>query len=119
MTTWLIDTALFKTLAPGTSRGLRAWLETYDDPIFLSAASLVETQAAIARLARGQAQRADASRHWLDVIVSGFGDRIHPVDAEIAIQRDRYCHIVKAVTSDIDFMTRRRSRPRKPAPTAF
>ena len=84
MTTWLIDTALFKTLAPGPSRGLRAWMEAHDDPIFLSAASLVEIQAAIARLARGQAQRADALRHWLDAMVAGFGDRIHPIDAEIA-----------------------------------
>lgn len=61
-------------------------METHDDPTFLSAASLIEIQAAIARLAGGQKQRADVLRHWLDAIVSGFGDRIHPIDAKIALR---------------------------------
>jgi len=86
LTTWLIDTALFKTLAAGTSRGLRTWLGTSHDPVFLSAASLVELQSAIAKLSRGQALRAEALRHWLEALVSGFADRIHPIDVEIALR---------------------------------
>ena len=47
MNTWLIDTALFKSLAPGGPKGatLRSWIETREDPLFLSAASLVELKA--------------------------------------------------------------------------
>ena len=86
MTTWLIDTALFKSLAPGRSQGFRTWLEANDSPVFLSAASLVEIEAAIARVPAGQAQRAQALRKWLEDITTHFGDRIHPVDDKIAVR---------------------------------
>lgn len=91
MSTWLIDTALFKGLAPGAAKksSLSAWIETHDEPAFLSAASLVELEAAIARVPRGQKERADALRKWLGELVAGFGDNIHPVDAEVAIRAGR------------------------------
>jgi predicted nucleic acid-binding protein len=54
--------------------------------VYLSAASLVELQGAIARLPAGHAQRATALRQWLDGIVSEFADRIHPIDNEIALR---------------------------------
>jgi len=86
LTTWLIDTALFKSLAPRPSRSFRNWIETHNDPIFLSAASLVELQAAIAKIPSGQAQRAGALRKWLEGLVSDFVDRIHPIDSKIALR---------------------------------
>ena len=89
MTSWLIDTALFKSLAgdPRTD-SLRHWikthLETHEDAIFLSAASIVELKAAIAKIPLSQAMRAEALTKWLDDLVTNFSDRIHPVDVKVA-----------------------------------
>ena len=85
LATWLIDTALFKSLAPAPSRSLRKWIEAHEDPIFLSVASLVEIRGAIAKIPVSRAQRAEALSKWLEDIVSRFGDRIHPIDNEIAL----------------------------------
>ena len=95
MGTWLIDTALFKSLAPGAPKSscLRNWIETHEDPIFLSTASLVELEAAIRTWAR-QAERANALHKWLDALVATFSDRIHPVDVNVAVRAGRllpYC----------------------------
>ena len=110
MTTWLIDTALFKSLAPGRSQGFRTWLEANDSPVFLSAASLVEIEAAIARVPAGQAQRAQALRKWLEDITTHFGDRIHPVDGKIAVRAGAL--FAMRVIPDIASTTRCWSRPR-------
>ena len=91
MRTWLIDTALFSTLAPASSQksGLRHWLEAHREPVFLSAASLVEIEAAIGRFPASQPARISALRNWLDGLLSTFSDRIHPVDAEVAVRAGR------------------------------
>jgi len=96
LNTWLIDTALFKSLASGGPNGasLRGWFETHEDPIFLSVASLVEIEAAIERIHAPHAKRADALHQWLDGLVTAFSDRIHPVDVKIAVRAGRllpYC----------------------------
>jgi predicted nucleic acid-binding protein len=90
-TTWLIDTAMFKSLAlDGQKRSsLRGWIETHKDPFHLSAASLVELEAAIERIRARRADRADALRKWLDGLVTTFRDRIHPVDIDVAIRAGR------------------------------
>lgn len=88
MKTWLIDTALFATLGPASSQksGLRHWLNAHREPVFLSAASLVEIEAAIGRVPASQQQRISALRSWLDGLCSTFSDRIHPVDVAIAVR---------------------------------
>jgi len=95
--TWLIDTALFATLGPASSQksGLRHWLEAHREPVFLSAASLVEIEAAIRRVPASQQARVSALRDWLNGLVSTFSDRIHPVDAAVAVRAGRllpHCH---------------------------
>jgi predicted nucleic acid-binding protein len=40
----------------------------------------------IDKLPTSQSQGAKALRNWLDRIIDGFGDRIHPVDAAIAMR---------------------------------
>jgi toxin FitB len=91
LNTWLIDTALFKSLAPGGLKGgsLRSWIETHEDPLFLSAASLVEIEAVIEKIRHRDAKRADALHQWLDGLVATFGDRIHPIDVNVAIRAGR------------------------------
>jgi toxin FitB len=87
VTTWLIDTFLFKSLSQGSKKlGLRTWIEANDDPIFLSSASIVLLAAAIQRIPSSQKGRADALRPWLDGLTANFGDRILPVDVEVALR---------------------------------
>jgi hypothetical protein len=95
--TWLIDTALFATLGPASSQksGLRYWLDTHSEPVFLSTVSLVEIEAAIGRVPASQQARISALQDWLDGLLSAFGDRIHLVDAAVAARAGKllpYCH---------------------------
>jgi len=80
---WLIDTALFKSRGPGSPQrsSLRSWIEANEAPLFLSAASLVELEAAIDKIPASRAERASALRKWLNDLVATLGDRIHPADA--------------------------------------
>ena len=86
MTTWLIDPALFKALASTRAMSIRNWLETNHASVFLSAASLVDIAAAIAKTPATQVQRREAMRAWLDGLASRYADRIHPVDPQIAMR---------------------------------
>jgi PIN domain nuclease of toxin-antitoxin system len=95
--TWLIDTALFATLGPGSSQksGLRHWVDTHSEPVFLSTVSLVEIEAAIGRVPASQQARISALQDWLDGLLSAFGDRIHLVDAAVAVRAGKllpHCH---------------------------
>jgi predicted nucleic acid-binding protein len=90
-TTWLIDTSMFKSLASdGQKRSsLRGWIETHEDPLYLSAASLVELEAAIERIRARRADRAEPLSKWLNGLVTSFRDRLHPVDIDVAIRAGR------------------------------
>ena len=113
MKTWLIDTALFATLGPASSQksGLRHWLDTQREPVFLSAASLVEIEAAIGRVPASQQARIRALQDWLDGLVSAFSDRIHPVDAAVAVRAAGSFPIAMPGLPAIASMTRCSSRP--------
>ena len=98
MTTWLIDTAMFKSLGSDAQKrsSLRGWIETHENPLYLSAASLVELEAAVERIRARRVDRAEALRKWLDGLVMTFRDRIHPVDIDVAIRAGRlltHCHV--------------------------
>ena len=56
MESWLIDTALFESLAPGGPHtdSFRQRIETHEDPIFLSAASIRKIEAAIEESTRAR-----------------------------------------------------------------
>jgi predicted nucleic acid-binding protein len=114
--TWLIDTALFKSLAPGGPKGatLRSWIETHEDPLFLSAAFLVELKAVINKIRGRETKRAEALQAWFDGLVTTFSDRIHPIDIHVAVRagsllpyrqeglpRDRFYDVVLAATAQI------------------
>jgi hypothetical protein len=113
--TWLIDTALFKSLAPGGPQGdtLRSWIETHEDPLFLSAA-FRELKAVIDKIRGRETKRAEALQAWFDGLVTTFGDGIHPIEIHVAVRagsllpyrqeglpRDRFCDVVLAVTAQI------------------
>ena len=85
MESWLIDTALFNSLAPGglETDSFRQWVETNEDPFFLSAASIRRIQVAITKIPTSQVERANALTKWLDGLVTNFSDRIHPAGDEV------------------------------------
>ena len=84
MSTWLMDTPLFKMLATPRAKPLLEWCEVNDASLYISAASLTEIALGINKLPGSQSQRADAEHSWLNEIITRFADRIHPVDAAIA-----------------------------------
>ena len=84
MTTWLMDTALFKMPATPNAASLQKWFDANDASLFLSAASLVEINAGIARLSWKASARGAALKTWFDRFAMQYGDRIHPIDPEIA-----------------------------------
>jgi hypothetical protein len=86
MSTWLLDTPLFNMLATPKAKPLLEWCEANDASLFISAVSLTHIAQAISKLPGSQSQRAHAQRNWFDEIITGFVDRIHPVDAKIATQ---------------------------------
>jgi hypothetical protein len=57
------------------------WCEANDASLFISAVSLTHVAHGIDKLPTSQSQG-----NWLDKIVDRFGDRIHPVDAAIAMR---------------------------------
>jgi len=85
---WLLDTRLFKHLAPGAGargRSFRDWVSVSAEPIFLSIISVVEINARIQKVRdTRQESRAAELDAWLQGILA-HADRIHPVDAEVAM----------------------------------
>jgi predicted nucleic acid-binding protein len=86
METWLIDPALFKTLATPSAKVLKQWFDANNASIYLSALSLTELSAAVSKTTRRQPQRGQALQFWLDGLTYDFADRIHAVDAEISLR---------------------------------
>jgi predicted nucleic acid-binding protein len=87
MATWLMDTALLKTLATPKAASVHTSLEKIDASVFLSAASLTEIAAVINKiLSSNQFQRGEKLRIWFDDLTSLYVDRIHPVDPKIAMR---------------------------------
>jgi hypothetical protein len=65
------------------------------EPVFLSTVSLVEIEAAIGRVPASQQPHICALRNWLDGLISTFSDRIHLVDAAVAVRAGQllpHCH---------------------------
>ena len=89
MSGWLLDTLLFKHLAPGEGGrkpSFREWVSANADSLFLSVISVVEIKARIQKVRATQEARAAALDAWLEGIVAHYGDRIYPVDAKVAMR---------------------------------
>ena len=88
MSGWLLDTGLFKHLRPegvGRKPSFRAWVSDSEEPIFLSMISVAEINASIQKVHDTPREpRKAALDAWLERIVAHYGDRIHPVDAQVA-----------------------------------
>jgi toxin FitB len=91
MTGWLLDTNIISQLAPGKDGAPRLggrlgeWLDGNTDFLFLSAITVVEIVAGIQKLRRaGATSRASDLDAWLGRVVALYGERILPLDTEVA-----------------------------------
>lgn len=86
---YLIDTNVISAAASSkraASTELVAWMDAHSAALFLSAISIAEIQDGIAKSRReGAARKAAALTEWLETILHLYGDRVLPLDAEVAL----------------------------------
>ena len=84
---FLIDTNVISEVGKGRrcDRNVAAWYrDTRDDELFLSVLVVGEIRQEIERLRPRNRQRAAALEHWLEEILTSFGERVLPVDERVA-----------------------------------
>jgi hypothetical protein len=112
MTTWLMDTALFNTLASPKVMGLRNWLEANEASVFLSAASLTEVAASIGEMSGNRWQRRRAA-HMVRRDHHPLRRPRPPGRRRDRHAPARYCRAEPVVTCAIGFTTPSLSRRRR------
>lgn len=82
----LLDTNIVSELRrPTRNLGFRRWWESVEsDALYLSAITLGEIEYGVQRLARKDADRAQALAEWAAEIHHEFSSRVLPVDGEVA-----------------------------------
>ena len=87
---YILDTCVVSHLGPTQSRpnpSIRDWLRINGDKCFLSVVTLTEIAYGISWLRhRAATTRADRIQAWYEEIVAYHGDRIVPIDTEIAVR---------------------------------
>lgn len=85
---YLIDTNVLSAFAPGkagASPETVAWFEAQTERLFLSAVSVIEIAAGIAKLHRsGAARRAADLTAWFDRLLGLYGGKVLAVDVAVA-----------------------------------
>ena len=86
---YLLDTSVVSVLAPGREAFVPTpfgqWLQAHHQALFLPSVSIAEMAQGIGKLRRaGGAERADRLDRWLDGLLTAYGDRILPLDAQAA-----------------------------------
>lgn len=84
---YLLDTNVVSELRKGSrcNPGVRAWFsELSGDELFLSVLTIGEIRKGIELTGRRDPAAAEALNGWLAGLLAGYGDRILPVDLEIA-----------------------------------
>ena len=83
---YLIDTNIISEVGKGRrcDRHVAAWYrDTRDDELFLSVLVVGEIRQGIERLRPRNRQRSAALEHWLQEILTSFGDRVLPIDERV------------------------------------
>ena len=86
---YLLDTSVVSVLAPGREAFVPTpfgqWLQAHHQALFLPSVAIAEMAQGIGKLRRaGGAERADRLDRWLDGLLTAYGDRILPLDAQAA-----------------------------------
>jgi predicted nucleic acid-binding protein len=87
VTGYLLDTDVISAFAPGKvplSADLADWLETQTNRLFLSAVSVVEIEAGIAKRRRTVPRRAQDLAVWFGRLLDGYGDKVLALDLAVA-----------------------------------
>jgi predicted nucleic acid-binding protein len=85
---YLVDTNVISAGAPSKTASapkLLAWMDENSTDLYMSAVSVAEIEAGIARLRRqGAARRADHLTAWLDTLLHLYAERVLPFEMEAA-----------------------------------
>jgi toxin FitB len=84
---YLVDTNVVSAGAPSkaSSASLVAWMDEHSADLYLSAVSIAEIEAGIARLRRRRAvRRVDDLAAWLDALLHLYEERVLPFDVRAA-----------------------------------
>lgn len=84
---YLLDTNIISEIRKGDRCDPRVatwWSGVAEDEIWLSALVLGEIRKGVELARRRDPQKAEALEAWLGELVTGFGDRVLPVDARVA-----------------------------------
>lgn len=85
---FLVDTNVLSLGAPGrlsSPNELLEWMRAHSENLFMSAVSVAEISAGIAKLERSGAEgRAASLGRWLDLVLHLYADRVLPLDAPVA-----------------------------------
>ena len=84
---YLIDTNIISEVGKGRrcDQHVADWYRaTRDDELFLSVLVVGEIRQGIERLRPRNRQRASALEHWLQEILTSFGERVLPIDERVA-----------------------------------
>jgi toxin FitB len=85
---YLVDTNIVSAGAPsktGPSAALVTWMDDNSADLYMSAVSIAEIEAGIAKLRRqGASRKADDLTAWLDTLLHLYGQRVLPFDAGAA-----------------------------------
>jgi hypothetical protein len=84
---YLVDTNVVSAAAPSKmpTAAIVTWMDEHAADLFMSAVSIAEIEADIARLRRqGAGRRADDLTAWLDTLLHLYGERILPFDVPAA-----------------------------------
>ena len=85
---YLVDTDVVSTGAPSKAAppvALVAWMDENSADLYLSAVSIAEIEAGIARLRRqGASRRADGLTAWLDALLHLYAERVLPFEVRAA-----------------------------------
>jgi toxin FitB len=85
---YLVDTNIVSAGAPSKTaypQALVAWMDENSTDLYMSAVSITEIEAGIARLRRQAAQRrADDLNAWLDTLLHLYVDRVLPFEVRAA-----------------------------------
>lgn len=85
----MLDTSVVSALAPGREAFVPTpfgqWLQAHHQALFLPSVAIAEMAQGIGKLRRaGGVERADRLDRWLDGLLAAYGDRILPLDAQVA-----------------------------------
>lgn len=88
MTGYLLDTNVISEAAPARPNrdiAVLRWLEVRTDELFLSVVTIAEIEAGITFANhRGAHRKATRLAEWLDAVTALYGDRVLPMDRQIA-----------------------------------